>query len=101
MRSETESSVLLSHQIARPARKAPRASINQSQSIEGAVSTFAFTNFTVQWTLFFLDSTVFFSFSTNTFVIACKRLSPLEMLIFIQEGASLCLLQLIYASSFL
>ena len=97
MRSETESSVLLSHKIVRLARKAPHASINQSQSIEGAVSTFAFTNFTVQWTLFF-EIQLFFSFSTNTFVIACKRLSPLEMLIFVQEGASLCLLQLIYAS---
>ena len=36
------------HKIARPARKAPRASIKQSQSIEGAVPTFALTNFTVQ-----------------------------------------------------
>ena len=40
MRSETESSVLLSHQIARPAAKASRASTDQSQSIEGAVVCF-------------------------------------------------------------
>ena len=44
MRSETESSVLLSHQIARPAAKASRASTEQSQSIEGAVVCFAGRN---------------------------------------------------------
>ena len=37
---------------------------------------------------------LFFSFCIITFVIACRRLSPLEMLIFIQEGAQHCLLQL-------
>ena len=41
MRSETESSMLLSHQIARPAVKASRASTDQSQSIEGVVVCFA------------------------------------------------------------
>ena len=44
MCSETESSVLLSHQIARPAAKASRASTDQSQSIEGAVVCFAGRN---------------------------------------------------------
>ena len=44
MRSETESSVLLSHQIARPAAKASRAWPDQSQSIEGAVVCFAGRN---------------------------------------------------------
>ena len=37
MHSETESSVILSYQIAQPAAKASRASTDQSQSIEGAV----------------------------------------------------------------
>ena len=44
MRSEIKSSVLLSHQIARPAAKASRASTDQSQSIEGAVVCFAGRN---------------------------------------------------------
>ena len=40
---------------------------------------------------------LFFSFCMNTFVMACTRLSSLEMLVFIQEGAQHCLLQLKYA----
>ena len=41
MRSETENSVLLSHQIAHSTAKASCASSDQSQSIEGAVVCFA------------------------------------------------------------
>ena len=32
----------------------------------------------------------FFCIHVITFVVACKRLSSLEMLIFIQEGAKIC-----------